>query len=183
MKIKIKLIYGIGNEIKEYINSRHNFGKEIIKFYLEKPIYFNFCYFDKFQDLILATNLKYVNDAGKGIKELSTKFKLRPENIMVVHDDADLLFPLFKTSFAANSAGHKGVESIIRNLKTNKFWRFRLGIQSKKRLAAEKIVLKNWSKEESVIVNKIKKKFKIILEILKERMPNELNLKKDFFLK
>lgn len=183
MKTKIKLIYGIGNEEKKYQNSRHNLGKEIVKFYLKNTIYLESCYFDRFENLILATNVGYVNEAGKGIKELVTKFKLKPENIMIIHDDADLLFPIFKTSFAISSAGHKGIESIIKHLKTNKFWRFRLGIQRKKRLAAEKIVLKDWSAEESEIVRKIKKKFKLIFETLKERLPNELNLKKDFFLK
>lgn len=182
MKTKIKLVYGIGNEEEKYLNSRHNLGKEIVKFYLQKPIYLKFCYFDRYRNLILATNLVYVNESGKGIKELLTKFKLKPENIMIIHDDADLLFPLFKTSFGVGSAGHKGIESIIRHIKTNKFWRFRFGIQRDKRTPAEKIVLKNWSKEELKIVDKVKKKFKLIFEILKERLPNELNLKKDFFL-
>ncbi|GIW65057.1 MAG: peptidyl-tRNA hydrolase [Candidatus Parcubacteria bacterium] len=182
MKQKIKLIYGIGNEEKKYQNSRHNLGKEISKFYIKNPKYLKFCYFDKYQSLIIATNLVYVNEAGKGIKELLIKFKLKPENVMIIHDDADLLFPLFKTSFNIGSAGHKGIESIIKNLKTNKFWRFRIGIQGKKRLAAEKIVLKNWSQEELKIVKRIKTKFSLIFELLKERLPNELNLKKNFFL-
>jgi PTH1 family peptidyl-tRNA hydrolase len=183
MKTKIKLIYGIGNEEKKYENSRHNLGKEIVKFYIKNQNYLKFSYFDKYENLILATNLIYVNEAGKGIKELITKFNLKPESIMIIHDDADLLFPFFKANFGIGPAGHKGVESIIKNLKTDKLWRFRIGIQSKKRSPAEKIVLKNWSPEELKIVKKIKIKFKLILETLKERLPNELNLKKDFFLK
>jgi len=181
-KEKVKLIYGIGNEDKRFENTKHNIGKEIIKYYFSQSEKLNFALYEKFENLILATNLNYINESGKGLKELVEKFKIKPENVLVIHDDADLIFPLFKTTFAAGSAGHKGVESIIKNLKTKNFWRFRIGIQSKKRNLAENIVLKKWSPNEKKIVDKIKKKFKIIFERLNEgRLPNELNISKDFF--
>ncbi len=185
MKNKIKLIYGIGNEDKNFENSVHNLGKEIIKFYFQKPITLKHSLYEKNAPLILATNLGYINLAGQGLKELLEKFKLTPENILVIHDDADLNFPIFKTSFGAGSAGHKGIESIIKNLKTKNFWRFRIGIKKKKkRRKAEEIVLKKWSRAERQIVEKIKKKFKIIFEKLAEgKLPNELNLEKEYFLK
>ena len=182
-KEKIKLIYGIGNENEKFLNTKHNLGKEIIKYYFSQPIELSFSLFEKFNNLILATNRGYVNDSGKGIKELQKKFKLKPENILVIHDDADLNFPLFKTSFGVSSAGHKGVESIIKNLTTKKFWRLRIGIQGRKRIPAEEIVLKKWSSKEKGIFEKMKRKFKIILEKLNEGyLPNELNLPKDFFM-
>ena len=182
-KEKIKLIYGIGNEDKKFLNTKHNLGKEIIKYYFSKPRELNFSIFEKFNNLILATNRGYMNESGKGIKELQEKFKLKPENILVIHDDADLNFPLFKTSFSASSAGHKGVESIIKNLKTKNFWRLRIGIQGKKRISAEEIVLKKLSSQEKNILEKMKKKFKIILEKFEGGyLPNELNLPKDFFM-
>lgn len=183
MKQKIKLIYGLGNEGEEFKNTVHNLGKEIIKFYFKEPERLNYSLYEKFNELILATNLGYVNSCGQGIKELLKKFKLKPENILVIHDDADLVFPLFKTSFGAGSGGHKGIESIIKNLKTKKFWRFRIGIQRSKRKRAEEIVLKKWTDQEREIIEKIKRKFKIILERLGEgKLPNELNLKKEYFL-
>lgn len=182
-KEKIKLIYGIGNEDEKFENTKHNIGKEIIKNYLKQPEKLNYVLYEKFGNLILATNYNFINESGKGIKELLNKFKLKPENILVVHDDADLIFPLFKTTFASNSAGHKGIESIIKNLKTKNFWRFRIGIQGKKRNLAEDIVLKKWNPNEKKIVEKIKKQFKIIFEKLSEgKLPNELNISKNFFL-
>lgn len=181
-KEKIKLVYGIGNEEKKFENTKHNIGKEIIKYYFSQPESLKYSLFEKQQNLILATNLTYVNEAGKSLKELVEKFKLKPENILVIHDDADLIFPLFKVSFNVDSAGHKGIESIIRNLKSKSFWRFRIGIQGKKRVLAEKIVLKKWTPKEEEIIKKIKKKFKIILEKLNEgKLPTELNISKDFF--
>jgi len=180
---KIKLIYGIGNEDKKFLNTKHNLGKEIIKYYFTQPTELNYSFFEKFNNLILATNRGYMNESGEGLKELQEKFKLKPENILVIHDDADLNFSLFKTSFSVASAGHKGVESIIKNLKTKNFWRFRIGIQGKKRIPAEEIVLKKLSSKEKDILEKMKKKFKIIFDKLdKGYLPNELNLMKDFFV-
>lgn len=183
-KNRIKLIYGIGNEGKEFENSVHNLGKEIVKFYFQKPHSWKYSLYEKYNNLILATNLGYVNNCGQGLKELLEKFKLKPENVLVVHDDADLSFPIFKTSFGASSGGHKGIESIIKNLKTKNFWRFRIGLQPKKRKKAGEIVLKKWNKKEKIVVDKIKKKFGAILEKLNEgKLPNELNLEKEYFLK
>ncbi len=178
----IKLIYGIGNEGEEFVNLKHNLGKEIIKHYLKNPIILKNAYYEKFDDLILSSNLGYVNQSGKGLKELIEKLKLKPEEILVIHDDADLIFPFFKVSFGSGSAGHKGIESIIKNLKTKNFWRFRIGIQGRKRKKAEEIVLSKWSKKELEKINEIKVKFREILERLKTHLPNELNISKDYFL-
>ncbi len=181
MQGKIKLIYGIGNEEKKFSSTKHNLGKEIIKYYFFSPQKLNYSLFEKYNNLILSTNLGYINEAGKGLKELILKFKIKPESVLVIHDDADLIFPLFKISFGTGSAGHKGVDSIIQNLKTKNFWRFRIGIQNKKRLPAEEIVLKKWSITERKILRKIQEKFKIIFNLLEQRLPNELNIKKNYF--
>lgn len=181
---KIKIIYGLGNNEAEFKNSRHNLGKEIVDFYIQEPVFLKNSYYAYLDNLILASNLGYMNNCGLGIKEILKKTKLNPENLLVIHDDADLIFPHFKISFASHSAGHKGVESIIKELKTKKFWRFKIGIQNnKKRKKAEEIVLTKWNLEESLILKKIKKSFKIILEKLSQgRMPHELNLSKDYFV-
>lgn len=180
---KIKLIYGIGNQGEVFKNSKHNLGKEIVDHYLKEKLELKDSYCGKFGSLILASNLGYINESGKGLKELCLKFKIKPENILVIHDDADLIFPYFKISFGSKSAGHKGIESIIKNLKTKNFWRLKIGIQGNKRKKAEEIVLKKWSKKEIEILDKIKKKSSLILEKLdKGRLPNELNISKDYFL-
>jgi len=182
-KEKIKIVFGLGNEGKEFYGSRHNIGKEIIDFYIEERKEEKSFYFAKYNHLILASNKGYMNESGKSVKEALKFFKLKPENLLVIHDDADLLFPFFKVSFASGSGGHKGIESIFKEIKSKNFWRFRIGIQKKKRVLAGNLVLKKWDEEEKKVLDKIKKEFKIILEKLEEKLPNELNLSKDYFLK
>lgn len=179
----VKLVYGLGNEGEEFENTKHNLGKDIIKDYLKEPKELKFSYYEKFNNLILATNKGFMNESGKGLKELINYFKLKPENVLIIQDDADLIFPIFKISFGSGSGGHKGIESLIKNIKSNKFWRFRIGIQGFKREKAEKIVLKKWTPQEKEKFKKIKEKFKIIFETLEKRKPNELNIPKDYFLK
>lgn len=181
-KEKIKLVFGLGNEGEEFKNTRHNIGKEIIDYYLKEKIFLKKSYYGYFDDLLLASNLGYMNESGQGVKEILNKFKLKPSNLLILHDEADIFFPFFKFSFGTKSAGHKGVESVIKNLKTYNFWRMRIGIQNKKRKEASLIVLAKWNKEEIVLVEKIKKNFKIIFEKLKNYLPNELNLPKNYFL-
>ena len=183
MRRKIKLIFGLGNEGEIYKNTRHNIGKDLVSSWLKKPINLHHSVFEKVdKTLYVATNLTFVNESGKSLKELQTKLKLKPEEILVIHDDADIIFPFLKFSFGASSAGHKGIESIIRYLKTKNFWRLRIGINKKKRLQAEKLVLKKWGQEELKVVKKMKEKLQeILIKGLKERLPNELNLPKDYF--
>ncbi len=179
---KVKLIYGLGNEGDEFKNTRHNIGKDLIDFYLKDKKNLKYSYYDYFDNLILASNRGYMNESGRGLKELLDKFNLKTENVLVIHDEADIIFPYFKFSFGKKSAGHKGVDSIFKNLKTFNFWRMRIGIQRKKRLKASFIILDKWEKKELIIVEKMKKAFKIILEKLRLYLPNELNLPKDYFL-
>lgn len=182
-KEKIKIIFGLGNEGEEFENTRHNIGKEIIDSYLKEKKEAKNSYFGYYDELILASNKGFMNTSGKGVKELLEKFKLKPENLLVIHDEADLFFPLFKISFQTGSGGHKGVESIFKEIKNKNFWRLRFGIQGKKRKVAADLVLKKWTAEELKILEFIKNEFKIILEKLKTKLPNELNLSKDYFLK
>ena len=47
---------------------------------------------------------------------------------LIIHDDSDIEIGKYKISFDRGSAGHNGVESIIKSLKTKDFWRLRIGI-------------------------------------------------------
>ncbi len=77
--------------------------------------------------VLLAKPQTFVNKSGEAVKKLTQNLKLKTQNLVVVHDDLDILFGKVKVSFGKSSAGHKGVESIIKALKTDKFCRVRFG--------------------------------------------------------
>ncbi len=157
-KINIKLIVGLGNPGKEYENTRHNIG---------------FIFVDKLSEqakteFIVEKPQTFMNNSGTEVLALSKINKIKPENILIVHDDIDISWGNFKFSFGRSSAGHKGIESIIKALKTKNFWRLRIGIQPirqaqgkptlKKHIPADKIILKKFTPAELKTLNQTIKK-------------------------
>ena len=139
--MQIKLIIGLGNPGKEYERTRHNAGFLFIDT-LENIL--------KNKKIVLAKSQSFMNESGKSIASLIKFYKIKPENVLIVHDDIDILWGKFKFSYGRSSAGHKGVESIIKSLKTKNFWRLRIGIQPslKKHISADKIILKKFTPGE-----------------------------------
>ncbi len=182
-KINIKLIVGLGNPGKEYENTRHNVGFLFIdqikksldskEFKFEKKLFSEIAEASyKIQNtkykILLAEPQTFMNKSGDAVLALSKFYKIKPENILIVHDDIDILWSNFKFSFGRSSAGHKGVESIIKALKTKNFWRLRIGIQPirqaqgkptpKKHISADKIILKKFTSAELKTLNQTIKK-------------------------
>lgn len=136
----MKLIIGLGNPDPEYQETRHNVGFMVVdkiaadaEFEFDKKINAEIAK-GRFDDkpVILVKSHTYVNKTGEAVKKLKNKLKIKPADIVVVHDDLDIEFGSFKVSFEKNSGGHKGVQNIIDNLKTNKFWRVRIGTANRK---------------------------------------------------
>ncbi|MDO8742955.1 MAG: aminoacyl-tRNA hydrolase, partial [Candidatus Azambacteria bacterium] len=115
--------------------------------------------------IVIAKPQTFINKSGEAVVVLSKFHKFKPENILIVHDDIDILWGNFKFSFGRSSAGHKGVESIIKALKTKNFWRLRIGIQpirqahgKPKHTSADKIILKKFTPAELKTLNRTIKK-------------------------
>lgn len=181
-----KLIIGLGNPDEEYQNTRHNVGFMFLD-YLVKKIDANDFAEDKKHNaliskskiektpIILVKPLCYVNKSGEVVSKLAKFYKIKPADIIVVQDDLDIEFGSFKNSFEKNSGGHKGIESIIKALKTNKFYRLRIGtairsLQKAREQSDKKrdafvmdFVLSKFSKSEG---EKIKDLFKEVLSRL-----------------
>ncbi|MBI2063144.1 MAG: aminoacyl-tRNA hydrolase [Candidatus Yanofskybacteria bacterium] len=147
----MKLIIGLGNPGEEYKNTRHNVGFAVVEEILKQsgPSYAkasegeNFQFSKKFnaeisktrfsgKPIVLAKPHTFVNKSGEAVRKLKLFYKMKPENIVVIHDDLDIEFGNFKMSFAKDSGGHRGIQSIIDHLKTNKFWRLRIGTSNRK---------------------------------------------------
>ena len=163
------LIIGLGNPGQDYDNTRHNIGRETAQASRKKFDVPDFRFEKKWnveisegkigkEKIIIALPNTFMNKSGAAVGALARFYKVKPAALIVIHDDADIALGSAKLSFGKRSAGHKGVESIIRALKTNEFWRFRIGIAGKRDIPAEKIVLKKFTPDEKRLTAKITKK-------------------------
>lgn len=144
----MKVVVGLGNPGKEYANTRHNAGKMILdaaeKKLSGKPRV-KFIFPDQF-----------MNNSGPALKKSLGKTQ-KPADILVIHDDLDIELGRAKLSFGRSSAGHKGVESVIKALRTDQFWRLRIGVAPKRKLDAKKVkdfLLSHFTAAEQKIIAK-----------------------------
>lgn len=186
------LIIGLGNPGEQFKNTRHNIGREIVQVFGKETGFPEFRFEKKWNTKIkegkhgkekvaLLLPDTMMNKSGNAVGPAARFFKVRPKDIFVVHDDADIPLGRAKISFGKHSAGHKGVESVMRALKTRDFWRFRIGIAGRRDIPAEKLVLKRFTPEEMRHAKKITKRTVEALERAiaegPERAMNEINKK------
>lgn len=170
-------IVGLGNPGEEYKLSRHSTGRIIAddfrksqkfgEFETNKKLSALFCEGKiKKEKLMLILPEKYMNNSGKSVAPV-IKSKKAAGNLIVVHDDLDLPLGKFKISFGSGSAGHKGVESIMRAVKTKDFIRIKVGISPAttsgkiKKPQGKKVIdyiLGNFKPQELKIIKKVSKK-------------------------
>ena len=138
----MKLIIGLGNPDQEYQNTRHNVGFMMLEHIARKNDCGEFEFNKKLNSLVVKCKVgrspavlskpqTYMNKTGEATSKLKSFYKTKSEDIILVHDDLDIEFGNFKMSFGKNSGGHKGVESVIKALKTKNFWRLRIGTAKK----------------------------------------------------
>ena len=152
----LKLIVGLGNPDGKYKNTYHNIGHLFIDAVNENSKF-------KIQSLKLLKTDGFMNTAGVFVVRALKKQGLRPETLLVVHDDSDLLIGTYKLAFGRGAAGHHGVESVIKNLKTKNFWRLRIGVRPKPkpgalRLKADQFVLKKITLGSRKVLDSVFKK-------------------------
>ena len=100
----------------------------------------------------------FVNKSGRAVAPALRLYKTKPKDLILLHDDVDVLVGSAKLSFGRNSGGHKGVESVMRAIKTKNFWRMRIGVQKKRRVPGEDLVLQKFSSDEQAVIKKVVKK-------------------------
>ena len=118
----------------------------------------------KKQKVILLEPETFMNKSGASVAPL-IKSKKAAERLVIIHDDLDIPFGKFKISFNKSSGGHRGVESIIRAIKTKAFVRVRVGIansisavkKSQDDKTVEKIILGKFTEEQMTALKKLAK--------------------------
>ncbi|MCF7907141.1 aminoacyl-tRNA hydrolase [Patescibacteria group bacterium] len=161
-------VVGLGNPGKEYEKTRHNIGQMALekfaadfyfpKFKLDK---LSLAYLSQKGDFLLVKPNVFMNESGISVNKLIKNKSQIPNcpstqlpNLWVVHDDLDLDLGRIKISLNSTAGGHKGVQSIIDQLNSKNFIRFRLGIRDSKKnlIDAKNFVLKKFKRKEKKTV-------------------------------
>lgn len=133
----MKLIVGLGNPGKEYESTRHNIGFMVVERLSHElgtgPVSWETdakknVMTAKIGDVLLAKPLTFMNKSGFAVRALVDFYKLEASDVWVVHDDIDLPLGKIRIRQKGGTAGHNGVDSILQQLKSDAFVRFRLGI-------------------------------------------------------
>ena len=134
----IRLLVGLGNPGPEYVVTRHNagfwfidaVGRELGVNLAPERSYFGLAARVSRPDgpVWLLQPMTFMNLSGKSVAALARFFKIAPGEIMVAHDELDLLPGQVKMKLGGSHAGHNGLKDIQAQLGSADFWRLRLGI-------------------------------------------------------
>jgi PTH1 family peptidyl-tRNA hydrolase len=141
----VKLIVGLGNPGIEYQLTPHNMG------FLAIDRIANQCGVQVrnrqcraltaravigSEPVLLAKPETYMNLSGMSVRELITKYEVRPDaDLIVIYDELDLPWGTIRIRQRGSSAGHNGMESVIDALGTQEFLRVRLGVAPDRKIA------------------------------------------------
>ena len=158
------VLVGLGNPEAKYKLNRHNVGFMAIDHIVEN--YELGPYKTKFQShivtkkinatpIIFAKPQTFMNLSGRSIGNILSFYKLKCENVIVIHDDLDLNIGIVKTKIGGGSGGHNGLKSLDSIIGKN-YRRLRIGIghPGDKNLV-NNYVLGDFSKNENIILNEI----------------------------
>ena len=136
-KTEVRLIVGMGNPGAKYAGNRHNIGFMCIDRFAQD----NSLSFTRRSshakiaegriaghDIVLAKPQTFMNNSGVSVGGLVRKFKVKFENLIVIHDDLDLPSGRIRIRLGGSSAGHKGINSIVEHIGNQEFIRVRIGI-------------------------------------------------------
>jgi peptidyl-tRNA hydrolase, PTH1 family len=134
----IRLLVGLGNPGPEYEATRHNAGFWFIDA-VARELRANLAPERGYFGLVARINrpdgpvwllepMTFMNLSGKSVAALARFFKISPGEILVAHDELDLLPGHLKMKFGGSHAGHNGLKDIQAQLGSADFWRLRLGI-------------------------------------------------------
>ena len=136
----IRLVVGLGNPGKEYERTRHNAGFWLVERFasangiaLRKD--------PKFQALVgrvagvdaaspawLLMPQSFMNASGRPVQMLAGFFRIKPEEILVVHDELDFPPGVAKMKQGGGIAGHNGLKDISQRIASHDYWRLRIGV-------------------------------------------------------
>ena len=135
----IRLIVGLGNPGPEYEQTRHNAGFWLVDNLANSMPGTRLQRDSRYNAMIAKTAiggnevwllepLTFMNRSGQSVGALARFFKIAPAEVLVVHDELDLMPGTARLKKGGSSGGHNGLKDITAALGTQDYWRLRLGI-------------------------------------------------------
>jgi PTH1 family peptidyl-tRNA hydrolase len=181
----IRLVVGLGNPGKEYERTRHNAGFWLVERFaaanslaLRKD--------PKFKALVgrhepsgtwLLLPQSFMNLSGQPVQMLASFFKIKPEEVLVVHDELDFPPGTAKLKQGGGIAGHNGLKDISQRLATHEYWRLRIGVGKPPagREGADYVLEKPPAEEKAAIDAAIQKALDLLPMMLAGDMQGAMN--------
>jgi PTH1 family peptidyl-tRNA hydrolase len=130
----IRLVVGLGNPGKEYERTRHNAGFWLVERFaqsngvaLRKDPKFK-ALVAKHGNAWLLLPQSFMNLSGQPVQMLAGFFRIKPEEVLVVHDELDFEPGIARLKQGGGIAGHNGLKDISQRLASHDYWRLRIGV-------------------------------------------------------
>ncbi|MRW93733.1 aminoacyl-tRNA hydrolase [Duganella sp. FT80W] len=178
----IRLIVGLGNPGPEYEQTRHNAGFWLVDNLandagarLQRESKYNAMYAKASiagQEVYLLEPLTFMNRSGQSVGALCRFFKINADEVLVVHDELDLMPGTARLKKGGSSGGHNGLKDITAALGTQDYWRLRLGIGHPRTLnlaqqVADFVLHRPRREDQELIERSIEKALLIMPQIVK----------------
>lgn len=168
---KIKLVVFPGNPGIKYARTRHNLPWLLLDT-LEQNC--SAVWQKKFKGVYSKDLLRsgcialkpetFMNKTGESVRAAADFFKLKPENILVCHDDIELEYGEADFKLGGGTAGHNGLRSVKQHTGSNEFYRFRLGVSRPERGGVDSHVLGRFTKDEEAVLSLYLEKASALLD-------------------
>jgi peptidyl-tRNA hydrolase, PTH1 family len=182
--VAIRLVVGLGNPGKEYERTRHNAGFWLVERFaqangivLRKD--------QKFKALLgktaggawLLLPQSFMNLSGQPVQMLAGFFRIKPEEVLVVHDELDFEPGIARLKQGGGIAGHNGLKDISQRLATHEYWRLRLGVGKPPAggEGADYVLEKPPAEERAAIDAAIQKAIDLLPQMLEGDMQGAMN--------
>lgn len=158
------IIVGLGNPGSKYLHHRHTVGHMFVDWIAKQQSYSSWHsdsqkLFDyqkisgnNTKEIIIAKTRTYMNESGTSVLALLRYFDVKDTSeLVIVHDDLDLLVGIWKLDFAKGPKLHNGINSVESSNRANAFWRLRIGVDNRSpenRIAGDVYVLQDFTNEE-----------------------------------
>jgi PTH1 family peptidyl-tRNA hydrolase len=180
----IKLVVGLGNPGKEYERTRHNAGFWLVERFaqsrgvvLRKDPKFKALVGKTAEGTWLLLPQSFMNLSGQPVQMLAGFFRIKPEEVLVVHDELDFPPGTVRLKQGGGIAGHNGLKDISQRLATHEYWRLRLGVGKPPAgiEGADYVLQKPPAEERAEIDSAIQKSLELLPQILAGDVQTAMN--------